>query len=39
VKAVDTRDLWREADVSPANQGFRYNHNAKTYYETDDSPS
>jgi len=36
VKAVDSRDLWREADVSPANQGFHYNHNAETYYETGD---
>lgn len=34
VKAVDTRDLWREADVSPVNQGHHYNHNAQTYYET-----
>ncbi|HUE71189.1 MAG TPA: sialate O-acetylesterase [Pirellulaceae bacterium] len=34
VKAVDTRDLWREADVSPVNQGHHYNHNAETYYET-----
>jgi hypothetical protein len=34
VKAVDTRDLWREADVSPANQGYHYNHNAETYMET-----
>jgi len=34
VKAVDTRDLWREADVSPVNQGYHYNHNAETYYET-----
>jgi hypothetical protein len=34
VAAVDTRDLWREADVSPSNQGFHYNHNAETYYET-----
>lgn len=37
VKAVDTRDLWREADVSPVNQGFHYNHNAETYYETGDA--
>ena len=37
VKAVDTRDLWREADVSPVNQGYHYNHNAETYYETGDS--
>ena len=34
VKAIDTRDLWREADVSPVNQGHHYNHNAETYYET-----
>lgn len=33
VRAVDTRDWWREADVSPANQGHHYNHNAETYYE------
>jgi Carbohydrate esterase, sialic acid-specific acetylesterase len=36
VKAVDTRDLWRDADVSPVNQGHHYNHNAETYYETGD---
>ena len=34
VKAIDTRDLWREADQSPVNQGYHYNHNADTYYET-----
>ncbi len=34
VTAVDTRDLWRDADVSPVNQGHHYNHNAETYYET-----
>ena len=34
VKAIDNRDLWREADVSPVNQGYHYNHNAETYYET-----
>jgi hypothetical protein len=34
VTAVDTRDLWREADVSPSKQGFHYNHNAETYMET-----
>jgi len=34
VKAVDTRDLWREAVDSPANQGYHYNHNAETYMET-----
>ena len=34
VKAIDTRDLWREADVSPSKQGYHYHHNAETYYET-----
>ena len=34
VKAVDTRDLWREAEVSPKNQGYHYNRNAETYMET-----
>ena len=34
MKAVDKRELWREADVSPVNQGYHYNHNAETYYET-----
>ena len=34
VKAVDSRDLWREADVSPKNQGYHYNRNAETYMET-----
>jgi len=33
VKAVDSRDLWREVDVSPANQGYHYNRNAETYME------
>jgi len=33
VKAVDSRDLWREAAVSPKNQGYHYNHNAETYLE------
>lgn len=33
VKAVDSRDLWREADVSPKNQGYHYNRNAETYME------
>jgi hypothetical protein len=37
VKAVDTRDLWREADVSPVNQGHHYNHNAETHYEVGDA--
>lgn len=34
VRAVDTRDLWREAADSPVNQGYHYNHNAETYMET-----
>ncbi len=34
VAAIDTRDLWRDADQSPVNQGHHYNHNAETYYET-----
>jgi len=33
VKAVDARPFWREADVSPVNQGYHYNHNAETYME------
>lgn len=34
MKAVDTHDLWRAADVSPKNQGYHYNRNAETYMET-----
>jgi alpha-galactosidase len=34
VKSVDQRDLWREANVSPKEQGFHYNRNAETYLET-----
>ncbi len=37
VKSVDVRHLWREADVSPVNQGYHYNHNAETYYEVGDA--
>lgn len=33
LQAVDTRDLWREADVSPKSQGYHYNRNAETYME------
>lgn len=33
VKAIDSRDLWRGADVSPKNQGYHYNRNAETYLE------
>ncbi|NNM31127.1 MAG: hypothetical protein HKO57_16535 [Akkermansiaceae bacterium] len=31
VKTVETRDFWRDAEVSPKNQGFHYNQNAETY--------
>ena len=34
VSAVDSRDLWREVDVPPKNQGHHYNRNAGTYMET-----
>ena len=34
VRAVDSCDLWREADVSPKSQGHHYNRNAETYMET-----
>jgi Carbohydrate esterase, sialic acid-specific acetylesterase len=33
VSAIDSRDLWREANVSPKNQGYHYNRNAETYLE------
>jgi alpha-galactosidase len=33
VKAMDSRDLWREADVSPKDQDYHYNRNAETYLE------
>ncbi len=33
VKCVDTRDFWREADVSPKAQDYHYNRNAETYME------
>jgi Carbohydrate esterase, sialic acid-specific acetylesterase len=33
VTAIDSRDLWREPDVSPKNQGYHYNRNAETYLE------
>jgi len=31
VLTVETRDFWREVDVSPRNQGYHYNRNAETY--------
>ena len=33
VKCVDSRDFWREATVSPKNQGYHYNRNAETFLE------
>ncbi len=34
VKVVESRDLWRAADVSPnPRQGYHYNRNAQTYLE------
>lgn len=33
VKAVDTREFWRDVAVSPKDQGFHYNRNAETYME------
>jgi hypothetical protein len=32
VAAVDTRDFWREANVSPKDEGYHWNRNAETYY-------
>lgn len=31
VLTVDTRDFWRDREVSPMNQGFHYNRNAETF--------
>jgi alpha-galactosidase len=31
VRSVETRDFWRDVDLSPRNQGFHYNQNAETY--------
>jgi alpha-galactosidase len=33
VKCIEARDLWREAEVSPKNQGYHYNRNAETFME------
>jgi len=33
VKTVECRYFWREAAVSPKNQGYHYNRNAETYME------
>jgi alpha-galactosidase len=32
VMAVETRDFWRDADVSPADQGYHWNRNAESYF-------
>ena len=31
VKTIDSRPFWRDANISPKNQGYHYNHNAETY--------
>ncbi len=31
VLTVETRNFWRDVDVSPRSQGFHYNRNAETY--------
>ena len=31
VLTVETRDFWKDASISPRNQGFHYNQNAETY--------
>jgi alpha-galactosidase len=33
VKCIEARDFWREAEVSPKNQGYHYNRNAGTYMD------
>lgn len=33
VFTVDTRDFWRPASESPADQGFHWNRNAATYLD------
>ncbi len=31
VKTIDSRPFWRDASISPKDQGYHYNHNAETY--------
>ncbi len=31
VKTIDARPFWRDANISPKDQGYHYNHNAETY--------
>jgi hypothetical protein len=33
VTCVESRDFWRDVDVSPANQDCHYNRNAQIYME------
>jgi len=33
VKAVDSCDLWRDADVSPRDRNYHYNRNAETHLQ------
>ncbi|WP_144392970.1 sialate O-acetylesterase [Pleionea sediminis] len=32
VAAIETRDFWRSAENSPADQGYHWNRNAESYY-------
>ncbi len=32
VDVIDTRDFWRDAAVSPVNQGFHWNQNGETFF-------
>jgi alpha-galactosidase len=32
VEVIDTRNFWRDAAVSPVNQGFHWNQNGETYF-------
>ncbi|WP_144395412.1 sialate O-acetylesterase [Pleionea sediminis] len=37
VATIDTRDFYRDADVSPSSQGYHWNSNAETYYKIGES--
>lgn len=37
VQTVEIRDFWKDASVSPRNQGFHYNGNAETYLQVGDA--
>jgi hypothetical protein len=37
VSTIETRDFWKDASVSPRNQGFHYNGNAETYMMVGDA--